>query len=261
MHACGHDGHTAILLAVARILAERRLDLAGTAFLVFQPAEEVLTGAQTLIDDGLFGLAGGPIAATLGLHLANWLPLGEAGVRAGPFFAAVDRFSVTISGRGGRGAHPDLAIDPIVTAAEAILALQRVVSREVSPLEPAVLSVCQMEAGAAFNIIPEEARLVGTIRTFDAAVRQGIGERVERILAGVAAAGGATHRLEIEAGPPAVVNDAAMCELVRAAARPVVGPERVIEPQQTMGGDDVALFLNHAPGCYFVVGSRDPARL
>jgi len=260
MHACGHDGHTAILLAVARLLAERRESIAGTAFLVFQPAEEILTGAQAMLDDGLWNMLGAPIDATLGLHLANWLPLGTVGVRVGPSFAAVDRFVVTITGRGGHGAHPDQAIDPIVTAAETVLSLQRVVSREVSPLERAVLSVCQIDSGTAFNIIPQEARLVGTVRTFNPQVRVAIAAAMERIVAGVAAAGAATHRLEIEAGPPAVVNDAAMCDIVRRVAAPVVGPANVIEPDPTMGGDDVALFLQRAPGCYFLVGSADPSR-
>ncbi len=260
MHACGHDGHTSILLTVARVLAERRDEMAGTAFLVFQPAEEILTGAQTMLDDGLFALAGAPVTATLGLHLANWLPLGTVGVREGPSFAAVDRFSVTINGRGGHGAMPHLTADPLVAAAETVLSLQRIVSREVSPLEPAVVSVCQMEGGTAFNIIPPEARLVGTIRTFNPDVRRSIAERLERVVAGVAAASGVEQRLELEAGPPSVVNDAAMCALVRTAASPIVGPEQVIEPERTMGGDDVALLLNRAPGCYFLVGSSDPDR-
>ncbi|HZS90825.1 MAG TPA: amidohydrolase [Chloroflexota bacterium] len=260
MHACGHDGHTAILLSVARVLAARRDRFGGTAFLVFQPAEEILTGAQAMLNDGVWDLAGGPIAAALGLHLSNWLPLGTVGVRSGPFFAAVDRFTVTITGKGGHGAHPDQAIDPIVTAAETILSLQRVVSREVPPLKPAVLSVCQVQSGTAFNIIPEEAHLVGTVRSFEAEVRRDVAESMERIVAGVAAASGARHRLEIEAGPPAVVNDAAMCDLVRRVAAPVVGQDQVIEAEPTMGGDDVALFLQRVPGCYFLVGSSDPSR-
>lgn len=260
MHACGHDGHISILLTVARVLAERRDELMGTAFLVFQPAEEILTGAQTMLDDGLLDLAGGPVTATLGLHLANWLPLGTVGVRVGASFAAVDRFTISINGRGGHGAMPHLTADPLMAAAETVLSLQRIVSREVSPLQPAVLSVCQMEGGSAFNIIPSEARLVGTIRTFDPGVRAAISERVERVVSGVARASGVEQRLEIEAGPPSVVSDAAMCALVRAAAAPVVGPDQVIEPERTMGGDDVALLLNRAPGCYFLVGSSDPAR-
>jgi len=260
MHACGHDGHTSILLTVARVLAAHRDEFAGTAFLVFQPAEEILTGARAMLDDGVMDLAGGPVAATLGLHLSNWLPLGTVGVRVGPSFAAVDRFNATIVGRGGHGALPHQAVDPIVTAAEAVLALQRIVSRELSPLEQAVLSVCRVDGGSAFNIIPQEVQLEGTVRTFNPAVRAAIAAKMERVLTGVALAGEARHELLIEPGPPAVVNSSAMCEVVRQAAIPVVGSENVIESDPTMGGDDVALFLERAPGCYFLVGSSDPSR-
>lgn len=260
MHACGHDGHTSILLAVAKILAGCREEIAGSVFLVFQPAEELLNGAETMLEAGVLDLAGGPVAATLGLHLANWLPFGQVGVRAGASFAAVDRIEITITGKGGHGAMPHLAIDPVVTAAETVLALQRIVSREISAYDPAVVSICQMQAGTAFNIIPQDALLVGTVRTFDAALRRGIAERIERIVQGVAAAGGATATLEIYNGPGSVVNDPAMCEVVRAVARPLVGADAVVEPLPTMGGDDVSLFLDRAPGCYFLVGSADPSR-
>jgi len=260
MHACGHDGHTSILLAVARVLAARRAEFAGTAFLLFQPAEEILTGAQAMLDDGVMDLAGGPVAATLGLHLSNWLPLGVVGVRVGPSFAAVDRFTATITGRGGHGASPHQAIDPIVTAAEAVLALQRIVSREINPLDRAVLSVCRIDGGSAFNIIPPSVDLEGTVRTFNPDVRAAIAAKMERVLAGVSLAGEARHELTIETGPPAVVNSIDMCNLVRQAAVPVVGAANVIESDPTMGGDDVALFLERAPGCYFLVGSSDPAR-
>ena len=260
MHACGHDGHTAILLAVARVLTGHRDRLRGNVFLVFQPAEEILTGAQAMLDAGVLDLAEAPVVATLGLHLANWLPVGTVGVREGPSFAAVDRIEIRIIGRGGHGAQPQLTVDPVLAAAEAVVSLQRVVSREISPLEPVVLSICQIEGGTAFNIIPEEVRLVGTVRTFDDAVRRSVAERIDRILAGVAAAAGGHHELRVESGPPAVVNDPAVCALVRAMALPVVGAERVIVSERTMGGDDVALFLNRAPGCYFLVGTRDPSR-
>ncbi len=260
MHACGHDGHTSILLAVAHVLAGRRDSFAGTAFLVFQPAEEILTGARAMLDDGLMDLTGAPVTATLGLHLANWLPLGMVGVRVGPSFAAVDRFTAGIIGRGGHGAAPHQAVDPVVTAAEAVLALQRIVARELDPLDRAVLSVCRIDGGSAFNIIPERVELEGTVRTFDPGVRAAIAAKMERVLAGVALAGEARHELAIETGPPAVVNSPALCALVRAAAAPVVGPGNVTEPDPTMGGDDVALFLEKAPGCYFLVGSSDPAR-
>ncbi len=260
MHACGHDGHTAILLGVARALAAQRDRLHGSAFLVFQPAEEIGQGARAMIDAGLWDLAGDPVAATLGLHLANWLPVGTVGVRVGPTFAAGTKFAITIAGRGGHGAMPYLCADPLLTAAELAVSLQRIVSHEVSPLTPAVLSIGQLHAGTAPNIIPDEAWLAGTLRTYAPEVRDTILEKMERMAAGIAAAGATRHCLEIQGNLPAVVNDGVMCDLVRATATEVVGAAHVIEPDPVLASDDVAVFLEHAPGCYFLVGSCDPAR-
>jgi amidohydrolase len=260
MHACGHDGHTAVLLTVAAILAEHREHWAGTALLVFQPAEEILTGAQAMIDDGVLGHAGSAVSATLGLHLANWLPVGQVGIRVGPSFAAVDKVTITVTGKGGHGAMPHLAVDPVYTAAQMVLSLQQILSREISPLDRAVLSICQIVGGSAFNIIPETVTLIGTVRTFDMELRARIARRIEEIASGVAAAGSARATVQIEAGPPPVVNAQTMCDVVYAAATAAIGQSQVVTPDITMGGDDVALFLNAAPGCYFLVGTRDSAR-
>lgn len=260
MHACGHDGHTAILLGVARLLSRQRDRLHGNALLVFQPAEEVGQGAQAMIDDGLWELAPGPVSATLGLHLIPGLPVGTIAVREGATTAAVDSFDIRLLGKGGHGAKPHETVDPVVSAAELVLALQRVVSRETSPQEAVVLSVTRLAAGTAHNVIPGEAHLAGTIRTYGAEMRQAVEEKVRRIVAGVAAAGGLEYEVEIEHHCPSVVSSAEMAALVRQVAAEIVGPERVVEQQPKSVGDDVSYFLEHAPGCYFNVGAGDPRR-
>lgn len=260
MHSCGHDGHTAILLMVAQLLAARRDELNGTAFLVFQPAEELGAGAKAMIEDGLWDLAGGPVAATLGLHLIAPLPLGIIGVRSGATFASADGFGIMIKGQGGHGAMPHLSRDPVMTAAETVLSLQRIISRELPAGGRVAISVCQMQAGSSWNVIPDTVELGGTIRTFSPSTRQAVAEKMERIVAGVAMAGGVEYELRIEAGPPAVVNDPEMCDLVRRVAAEIVGPSNVIEPDPMPVSDDISLFLEHAPGCYIMVGAGDPTR-
>lgn len=260
MHACGHDGHTAILLTVARILARNRSSFQGTAFLVFQPAEEVGSGARAMIEDGVMGLAGERVDATLGLHLISGLPVGTVCVRPGVTTASVDTLNLEIIGRGGHGAKPDQTIDPIVVAAETILSLQKIVSRETAPGEPAVVSVCHIEAGSAHNVIPNSARLEGTIRTFGTETRDRVLAAVERVVAGVAAAGNTQYALDIEFGTPSVVNEERMCDLVRSVAEEVVGEENLRCGERAPVGDDVALFLDLAPGCFFNVGAGNAAR-
>lgn len=260
MHACGHDGHTAILLAVARLLARNRDNFSGTAFLVFQPAEEIGAGARAMIEDGVMDLAGSPIDATLGLHLVSGLPVGTVCVRPGVNTASVDTLHLEIIGRGGHGAKPDQTVDPIPVAAEVILALQRIVSREVSPGDPVVVSICHIQAGTTHNVIPNSAYLEGTIRSFGAETRAAVIRSIERIVSGVVAASGAQHRLEIDFGTPSVVNDEEMCALVRDVAVEIVGEENLRCPARQPVGDDVALFLDRAPGCYFNVGAGNPDR-
>jgi len=254
MHACGHDGHTAIGAAAARVLGARRP--AGTVRVLFQPAEEGEGGAQRVLAEG--ALEGADVI--LGIHLWNELPVGTIGVKAGPLMAAVDRLSVVVRGRGGHGGHPHRAADPVVAAAQVVLALQTLVSREVSPLDSAVLTVGAIHGGQAFNVIPDEVTLTGTVRTFDAALRRSIPERVRRIAGGVASALQCEAEVEVRPGNPPVVNNAAVAALARRAAVRVVGEENVVEPEPTMGGEDMAVYFERVPGCFVFVGSANPAR-
>jgi amidohydrolase len=254
MHACGHDGHTAIGAATARVLAGRRP--AGSVRVLFQPAEEGEGGAQRVMADG--ALEG--VDVVLGIHLWNELAVGTIGVKAGPLMAAVDRLRIVVRGRGGHGGHPHRAADPVVAAAQVVMALQTVVAREVSPLESAVLTVGAIHGGQAFNVIPDEVTLTGTVRTFDAALRRSMPERIRRVAGGVASALQCEAEVEVRPGNPPVVNDAAVAGLARRVAARVVGEEGVVEPEPTMGGEDMALYFERVPGCFVFVGSANPAR-
>jgi amidohydrolase len=259
MHACGHDGHTAGLLAVARLLGERRDSLAGTVKFCFQPCEESPPGgARPMIEAGV--LEGPRVDAVFGLHLWQVMPLGTIGVITGPAMANSDRFTATIQGRGGHAAQPHLTVDAAVVASQIVVALQTVVARNVSPLKSAVVTVGQIAAGTTYNVIADAAVLKGTIRTFDADLRELVAERAEAVARGVAEALGATLTWEYTRGYPAVVNDPAMAALVRAATAEVVGADNVIAAEPTMGGEDFAYFLQERPGCFWFVGSRNDER-
>src|SRR6185503_15330200 len=254
MHACGHDGHTATLAAVGRILAGRTL--LGNARMLFQPAEEGEGGAQAVIQDG--ALEG--VDVVLGVHLWNELPVGTIGVRSGALMAAVDRLKIVIHGRGGHGGQPQRAADPIVAAGHVITALQTIVAREVSPVASAVVTLGSIHGGEAFNVIPDEVTLTGTIRSFDPELRRSMPERVSRIAGGVAAGLGCRAHVEVKNGNPAVINDAGVAELARRAAARVVGADKVVLPEPTMGGEDMALYFERVPGCFVFVGSANPAK-
>ncbi|MGE0453035.1 MAG: M20 family metallopeptidase [Vicinamibacteria bacterium] len=254
MHACGHDGHVAMGAVAARVLARRSLP--GTARVLFQPAEEGEGGAQRVVADG--ALDG--IDVVLGVHLWNELPVGTLGVKAGPLMAAVDGFEIAVHGRGGHGAMPHQAKDPVVAAAQVVLALQTIVSRQVSPVKAAVLTVGAIHGGQAFNVIPDLVTLTGTIRTHDPELRRSMPERVRTLAEGVAGAHGCRAELRWRQGNPAVINDAGVAEIARRAARRVVGGERVVEPEPTMGGEDMAVYFERVPGCFVFVGSGNPAR-
>ena len=251
MHACGHDGHTAIGAVAARILASRGLP--GRVRFVFQPAEEGEGGAQAVIRAGVMD----GVDMAFGIHLWNELPIGTIGVKAGPLMASVDRLRIVIRGRGGHGAKPHRAADPVVAAAHVVTALQTIVSREVSPMQAAVITIASIRSGEAFNVIPEEAILTGTIRTFDPELRSSMPARIARVARGVASGLQCRADVEVRAGNPAVINDTRAAAIARRAAVRVVGEKQVVEPEPTMGGEDMACYFEKAPGCFVFVGSEN----
>jgi amidohydrolase len=254
MHACGHDGHTAMGATAARILARRRPR--GSVRVLFQPAEEGEGGAQAVIADGVLD----GVDAAFGVHLWNEMKVGTLGVKEGPLMAAVDRLRIVVHGRGGHGGKPHRSADPVVAAAHVITALQTVVSRETSPLQSAVVTLASIHGGQAFNVIPDEVVVTGTLRTFDAELRRSLPERLARIAEGVAAGLRCRAEVEVKQGNPAVVNDPGAAERARRAAGRVVGDENVVVPEPTMGGEDMALYFERAPGCFVFVGSANPER-
>jgi amidohydrolase len=263
MHACGHDGHTAIGLTVAKILHAHRDQLAGTIKFCFQPSEEgtngeEIGGAEMMMRDGL--LDGPGVDMSLSLHLWNEKPFGWLGVTKGPIMAGADIFTVRVTGRGGHGAIPDAAVDPIVATANIVNALQTIVARNVSPLDTAVVSVTNIHGGTAFNVIPPEVRLEGTIRTFDHRVRQRIVERLEQIARGVGEGMGCQVDVEIKRITPALVNNEAMAATVQGTAQRLLSEADLDTTYQTMTAEDMAFMQEKIPGCYFFVGSNDKVR-
>jgi len=258
MHACGHDGHTAIGLAVARMLHAQRDRIAGCVKFVFQPAEEVAGGANAMIADGVLADPAPDVA--LGLHLWNTLPVGQIGLSSGPVMAGAAIFEVTITGRGGHGASPHETRDPLLAAAQVVTALQSIVSRNVNPLDSAVVSVTSFNSGTAFNVIPPEAHLRGTIRTYRPAVFTSVVERLEHVVQGVAGALGCTAHVEVTQLTPPLVNDPDVTARVARAITPYVRPEDIQSNVRTMGAEDMSIFLDNVPGCFFMVGSANAER-
>ena len=248
MHACGHDGHTAALLAVARTLVDRRAELAGEVRFIFQHAEELPPGgAVELVAAGVLD----GVDAVIGAHLMSTLGVGKIGVRDGPCTAAADVFSAKIVGRGGHGGFPHEAVDSIAIAAQAITNLQHIVSRNTPPLDSVVISVTRISAGTTDNIIPETVELGGTVRTYREELREQTRAAIERILGGVTAAHAAGYELDYTLGYDPVVNDPDVAAVVREAA----GDDRVVELDPLMAGDDFSAYLRGAPGCFFFVGA------
>jgi len=251
MHACGHDGHVAIGLEVARRLAP--LDLGGSVKFAFQPAEEVSDGAQAMISDGV--LEQPKVDAAFGIHLWNDLPVGTIGVMAGPVMASVDQFEIEILGRGGHAAAPHQTIDPVLVAAHVITALQSLVSRRRDPLSEAVVSVTEVHAGQAFNVIPDRAQLRGTVRTFGGSFFDDAPQLVKETAQGVAAAFGAQATVQYRRLSAPLINNEKLSALMRDVAADLIGAENVRQGVRTMGGEDMAFFLASVPGCFAFVGS------
>ena len=259
MHACGHDGHIAIALTLADLLASRRDQLHGAVKFAFQPAEERMSGAEPMIRDGV--MRDPDVDAVIGLHIWSPTPVGDVVAQAGPFFASADEIVLTVRGRGGHGAMPHLNVDPIVAAAQIVVAVQTLLSREISPFHPAVVTFGSIHGGTAFNVVADEVVLHGTVRAYDAADREHLLRRIGEIARGVAASLRAEAEMDEVRGCPACVNHPGITELVRRAAEATVGAAHIPAGDQRQSvSDDMALFLESAPGCYFLVGSGNPAR-
>ncbi|MCC7352465.1 MAG: amidohydrolase [Anaerolineae bacterium] len=258
MHACGHDGHTAIGLGVSTLLTRHRAELAGRVKFVFQPAEEGLGGALAMINDGALESPRPDVA--FGLHLWNTLPVGRAIVQAGRLMAASDKFILRVRGRGGHGALPHETIDTVVVGAHLVIALQTIVSRNVDPAQTAVLTIGKFQAGQAYNIIAETAEMVGGFRSFKADVRQTMIERIEAVTRGVASTFGATGEVEWLSIAPPVVNDDKATAHIATVAEDILGAENVTGGGPLMVSEDMAEFLQRVPGCFFFIGSMNEER-
>lgn len=257
MHACGHDGHTAILLGVAKVLNENKDKFKGNVKLLFQPGEEYPGGAKPMIEEG--ALENPKVDAVMGLHLGNLgkeIPKGKIGVSYGAMMAAVDVMYIKINGKGSHGAYPHQSIDPIVTASEIVLALQTIISREVDPVEPAVVSVTRIDGGFNHNIIPDSVEIQGTIRTVNEETRQRISRRIEEIVKGITLAHGASYEIDYEFCYPALINSEEFTKGFVESAKKIIPEEDIIEMKSpVMGAEDMSFFLQEVPGTFFYLSN------
>lgn len=259
MHACGHDAHVAILLCAARELARRRAEIAGTIVFCFQPGEEGYAGNQLMIDDG--ALEDPHVDRCFALHVFTGLEAGKIGVRDGAFFAASDNYKLRITGRGGHGGMPERAIDPIAAGAQFVTMAQTIVSREIAPKDPVVVTVGKFQAGTTHNVIPNEAELQGTVRTFDPEIRRSMPERLERMLRGLQESMRVQTQFDYHWGYPPTVNDPAANQVVREAGARLLGAGNVVYPHDIiLWAEDMSYMLQQRPGAYFIVGAKGPER-
>ena len=256
LHACGHDGHMAMVLGAATVLNRIKDKLEGNVKFVFQPAEEGPGGAKPMIEEGV--MENPKVDYSVGCHLWPAVAEGSVGVRSGPLMAAMDRFDIKITGRGGHGAMPHLCLDALEVGTQVVNALQRITSRHMNPLQPAVVTVGSFHAGSTFNVIPGEAEMCGTTRTFDREIWHGWKDRLDKIIRGVCESMGAGYELTYSQGYPPLINDEHMADIVRKCSVQAVGEEKVIEPEPTMGGEDMAFFLEQSKGCFFFLGVGRP---
>jgi len=257
MHACGHDAHMAMVVGAARVLGRIGDSLKGAVKFIFQPAEEGPGGALPMIEEGV--MDNPKVDYAVGCHLWPASPEGTIGVKAGPVLASMNRFDIRILGSQGHGAMPHLCVDALEVGTQVVNALQRIVSRQMDPLKPCVVTVGTFRAGQAFNIISGEAELSGTTRTFDLEVWDSWEKRISKIVQGVCDSMGARFELKFEFGYPPTINDPFMADVVRRCAEKVVGQGNVLEPEPTMGGEDMSYYLQRAKGCFFFLGVGRPA--
>jgi len=256
MHACGHDGHTAVLLTVAKMLTTHRSQLSGIVKFMFQPAEEGMGGAEKMIAEGV--LENPKVDLALALHVWNEKPIGWVGIAGGPVMAGAEIFKVKLLGKGGHGAVPHQAVDPVLAAAQVISGLQGIVARNIAPLQTAVVSVCTIHGGEAFNVIPPAVEMTGTIRTFEPEVRTRVLERFEKTVKSIAEGMGCQAEIELQLLTPATINQPETANRVQEVSRRLF-PETVVDTANhiTMGSEDFAFILEKVPGCFIFIGSAN----
>jgi amidohydrolase len=252
MHACGHDAHMAMVLGAATVINKLKDRLNGHIKFLFQPAEEGPGGAKPMIEAGV--LDNPRVDFAIGCHLWPDIPEGSIGVRPGPFMAAMNRFDIRITGKGGHGAMPHLCVDALEVGTQVVNALQRIVSRHMNPLDPTVVTIGSFHSGTAFNVIPEAAEMSGTTRTFDMEIWRTWEARIEKVVRGICESMSAEYELNFQFDYPPTINDDSVSQTVRVCAEKVVGKDRVVEPEPTMGGEDMAYYLQETKGCFFALG-------